>query len=569
MKNKKIFFLLISVSLTLSILYIMKYLVFSSHTMMHSPSMNHNLSELYYMTHGTTVPVQSSNSKYMEFRTTVHVPNSNDVELGNTVHLPNSNDVEPGTTVHVPNSNDVELGNTVHLPNSNDVEPGTTVHVPNSNDMEPGTTVHVPNSNDVEPGTTVHVANSNSKDIEHGSTLNVPTSSIFSDQRPSNPTIHNLSHVVINRDPGKAIHHIFSAYFDSRKLPGRPFIIMFGYFENKKKDSFYCKAVYEDGRTKCLGEVKQKPLKLHDEKSTTYTCKLNSYGTIPTHVILCERDKCEDCKNSKPIPVRNREKKDVTNGMGVCVEGPLNVEKISNEKIFDMVVQFLATVKVLGVQTVTIYNLNAEKEIVLQILELFPGLVDMVQWEKPAVWIHYRGQIVLLQDCLYRNMYRVKYLGFIDLDEMIFPVSTDNWNDMFKILEEKGQYASYYFSNNFFAEIPNAVVPVDEHSCPHLNIPPCFLRLERLPWYNRIDRSKVIARPNLISAMAVHGICPPLINGYQKMFWVPKSIGMMAHYRDHMLKDMIQGKPTRDNTAMKYKDLVMQEMKRVCFHTSI
>ena len=470
MKNKKIFFLLISMSLTLSILYIMEYIV-PSHTMMHSPSMNHNL------------------------------------------------------------------------------------------------TVHVPNSNDVESGT--NVANSNSKDIEHGSTLNIPTSSIFTDQRPSNPTIHNLSHVVINRDPSKATHHIFSAYYDSRKLPGRPFIIMFGYYQKKVKDSFYCKAVYEDKSTKCLGEVKITPIKLHLQRSIIYTCKLNPNGKIPTHVILCERDKCEDCKNSKPIPVRNREKKDVTDGMGVCVEGPLNVEKISNEKIFDMVVQFLATVKVLGVQTVTIYNLNAKKEIVLQILELFPGLVNIFQWEKPAVWIHYRGQIVLLQDCLYRNMYRVKYLGFFDLDEMIFPVSTDNWSDMLKILEKKGKYTSYYFSNNFFAEIPNAVVPVDEYSCPHLNIPKCFLRLGRLPWHDRIYRSKVITRPNLVSSMTVHGIDPTVISGYKQMFWVPKDIGMMAHYRDNMGKDMIQGEPTKDEMAMKYKDLVMQEMKRVCFHTFI
>ena len=418
----------------------------------------------------------------------------------------------------------------------------------------------------MRPGTT---ANLTLEDVEHCSTLKVPISNILADQRPSIPIIHNFSHVVINRDPGKATHHIFSAYYDSRKLPGRPIIIMFGYYQKKVKDSFYCKAVYEDKSTKCLGKVKITPIKLHLKMSIIYTCKLNPNGKIPTHVILCERDKCEDCKNSKPIPVRNREKKDVTDGMGVCVEGPLNVKEITNERIFDLVVQFLATVKVLGVQTVTIYNLNAKKEIVLQILELFPELVHAVQWEKPAVPLHYHGQDVLLQDCLYRNMYRVKYLGFLDLDEIIFPVSTNNWCDMLKILEKKGKYASYYFSNNFFAEIPNAVVPVDEYSCPHLSIPKCFLRFRRLPWHDRKSRSKVITRPNLVSSMTVHGINPIVIRGYKQMFWVPKDIGMMAHYRDNMEKFMIKGKPTKDEMAMKYKDLVMQEMKRVCFHTFI
>ena len=79
----------------------------------------------------------------------------------------------------------------------------------------------------------------------------------------------------------------------------------------------------------------------------------------------------------------------------------------------------------------------------------------------------------------------------------------------------------------------------------------------------------MIIRPNLVSSMTVHGIDPTVIRGYKQMFWVPKDIGMMAHYRDHLGKDMIQGEPTKDEMAMKYKDLVMQEMKRVCFNTFI
>ena len=69
-------------------------------------------------------------------------------------------------------------------------------------------------------------------------------------------------------------------------------------------------------------------------------------------------------------------------------------------------------------------------------------------------------------------MNRVKYLAFIDMDEIIFPVSTNTWMDMIKVLEKKGKYASYTFPNNFIAETPgNAPIMTSNQSCAYLNLP--------------------------------------------------------------------------------------------------
>ena len=42
----------------------------------------------------------------------------------------------------------------------------------------------------------------------------------------------------------------------------------------------------------------------------------------------------------------------------------------------------------------------------------------------------YYSESVSIADCLYRNMYRAKYLVFIDLDEIIIPQQHRNWMEM-------------------------------------------------------------------------------------------------------------------------------------------
>ena len=391
--------------------------------------------------------------------------------------------------------------------------------------------------------------------------VHVPTPNIPVKQKVLTSTIHNLTHVVIKT---KTVHHVFTAYYDSREFPNRPCIVLFGYTEHEKRDKIFCTAVYDDNSTVCLGEVIQS-LIFHDKISTIYTCRMNSTVKIPTHVQLCKRDKCEDCEHAKRIPVWNREPT-VRKSVGVCIQGPLHPsESATNQMLFDMMVEFLAMVKVLGVEIVTIYNTNVKHELLVKILKLYPELLDIVQWNKPVVNLYYHGQSMLLQDCLYRNMYRVKYLVFIDLDEMIFPVSTDNLLSMLEILEKEGRYASYKFPNNFFTT-NSSIVKVAKDSCPYQNLPRYFVRLQRLPSPNHSERTKVIVKPDLLSSLYIHGIGPPerVVHGYANTVYVNRSIGMMGHYRIQLTWDMIKGKPVEDRTAMKYKDLVIHELERLC-----
>ena len=489
----------------------------------------------------------------------VHFPTQTGVRPLHNIHKGSRDNyrLTGGTTVHVPNS---EKGS-VHGPNS-EMRHEHIQHF-NSTEMRPNKGIHVPNSK-MEPGTTVHMPPSNPADIGHGKTVDGISS--VNQTVAIIPVIHKLSNVVIH---SKDVHHIFSAYYDSRELPNRPCIVLFGFIEKErqdkeKQDNMFCTVVYEDNTTKCLGEVTQTLVHLHDKRAITYICRLHSTDEIPTHIILCAKDKCESCDHSKRIPVWNRDS-GVKESVGVCIEGPLYTSQwVTKETMFELILEFLAMVKVLGVKIVTIYNTNGKHELLMKILKLYPELVDMVQWNKPVARLHYHGQSMLLQDCLYRNMYRVKYLAFIDLDEMIFPVSSNNWIDMLQILEAmEGTYASYRFSNNFFAPDPSTTV--GKATCPYMKTPKYFVRLQRLPSPDPKERTKVIVKPDLLEAVGIHEIGPyKVVQGYSHTGFVPKSIGMMGHYRIHLTRDMIRGKPVEDRTAMKYKHLVMQELERVC-----
>ena len=380
--------------------------------------------------------------------------------------------------------------------------------------------------------------------------------------------IHNLSHIVLHIDHGKTIHHIYSAYYDSRQLSNRPAIVMFGYVEHRIRDQIHCKFIYKDNSTKCAGSLIHTPLIAPNVMPESYFCKMGSTDKIPTHVALSASGICGG-EWSTPIPVwnrKNRKKQDI----GVCVQGALFTGvAFTNEKIFNLIVGFLAMVKTLGAKIVTIYNANVRHELLEQILKLYPGFVDMIQWENLYDYksLHYGGQRVLLNDCLYRNMKRVRYLAFIDLDEVIYPVSTNYWMDMLQILDKKGKYASYTFPNNFMAEVPpNASISNDSYSCPYMNLPKYFVRLQRLPWpeFKQNTKMKMIVKPEALTALCIHDICKPTVGGYSTTYRVPQSIGIMAHYRVPVPWWYIYGKGVEDRTAMKYEEQVMQEMNRVC-----
>ncbi len=282
--------------------------------------------------------------------------------------------------------------------------------------------------------------------------------------------VQNLSHVILN----SGSHHFFSAYYDSRtSLPYRPAVVLLGYVRKHTKVFFAFE--YEDNTTKCFpNEVVQTSLIAPNVAPEMYLCQFKpESGRIPVSVMLSSNSKCDMTTFSNPIPVRNREQDTPQEDVGVCVHGPLYNLKTNQFDFFQLIVEFLAMVKTLGAKIVTMYSYNLDHEMLEEVLKLYPGFVDIVQWIDLNNTLHYYGQRILLNDCMYRNMYRVNYLTMFDFDEIIYPVGTNDWPSMIKSFP--GDYASYTFSNNFMQmESDNASLTEDRKLCDGLRLPKYF-----------------------------------------------------------------------------------------------
>jgi hypothetical protein len=376
--------------------------------------------------------------------------------------------------------------------------------------------------------------------------------------------VQNLSNVVIDIGPDKDIHHIYSAYYDDRPLPYRPAVLMLGYIQKKGPYTLYCNFKYDDNSTRCLNRsVSLAPLLAGKVPPETYFCKINSGDGVPSHVMLSTHSECDEKKWSSPIPILNQ-KKTKLQEVGVCVEGTMWTADGDNEKMFKLVLEFLSMVKVLGASIVTIYSTTVDQIILQKILWLYPGFVEIYNWEDLENVVHYHGQTVLINDCIYRNMNKVRHVVLMDLDEMIYPVAQSTWPEMLTELEKVGKYASYTFSNNFMKESHRTTSWSIGNKCStELKSMKYFERLERLPQpdIKKNKRMKMILKPSAVSATSVHFLGKKPVLGYERTYWVPDNVGFMAHYRKTIPQ---HGKGVEDRTALRYKDPVLQEMNRLC-----
>ncbi|KAK1802536.1 hypothetical protein P4O66_004192 [Electrophorus voltai] len=111
---------------------------------------------------------------------------------------------------------------------------------------------------------------------------------------------------------------------------------------------------------------------------------------------------------------------------------------------YNNVLQFVQTVemyKLLGVQHIVIYNMSCGPDLE-KLLQHYKreGIVEIVSWPidkflNPSKgWnfvehggdLHYYGQLVTLNECIYRNMYQSKYVLLNDIDEIIMPYKHAN-----------------------------------------------------------------------------------------------------------------------------------------------
>uniref|UniRef100_A0A8C5PF33 Glycosyltransferase family 92 protein n=1 Tax=Leptobrachium leishanense TaxID=445787 RepID=A0A8C5PF33_9ANUR len=135
-------------------------------------------------------------------------------------------------------------------------------------------------------------------------------------------------------------------------------------------------------------------------------------------------------------------------------------------------IQSLEMYKLLGAGRVTLYlnqcHQNLEKVLRYYVEE---GILEVIPWpidrflQTSTAWqysmnsssqVGYYGQTATLNDCLYRNMYRSKFVFLNDIDEIILPVMHHDWPSLMESLQERYPETSVFsFMNHVFPSLPN------------------------------------------------------------------------------------------------------------------
>lgn len=205
-----------------------------------------------------------------------------------------------------------------------------------------------------------------------------------------------------------------------------------------------------------------------------------------------------------------------------------------------MLVDWVELNKELGAEIITVYFQDV-REPMYNILKPYikSGLVEVLDWsmKKPTIeeYTFCFGQSAVINECIWRNMYRVKYLGLFDIDEFIVPgLNYRRCPEMLQYLEKLKKTvpaSAYHFRNTYWFE-DNVTVPEAKNIkvCSKMRLPRYFKRTQRATHPEKYGSDKLIVKPKAVNSVQVHYVVDRQ-KGYGPEYIVPNDVGLSHHYR--------------------------------------
>uniref|UniRef100_A0A3B3WW15 Glycosyltransferase family 92 protein n=1 Tax=Poecilia mexicana TaxID=48701 RepID=A0A3B3WW15_9TELE len=272
-------------------------------------------------------------------------------------------------------------------------------------------------------------------------------------------------------------------------------------------------------------------------------CLIPSSCDTPSHVAVASAGFKEE-HQPEFLEVKNENKK---------TESFIHTFTVCLSTMFDFnnVLQFVQSLEMfqfLGVSKVFVYKTSCSAK-TQRVLNYYTrkGILEVIPWSMSGFlnvsrgWLpshgpgdlHYFGQIAALNDCLYRNMYRSKYVALHDMDELILPQTVKTWTELLPLLESKyTQNKCYMFENNVF---PNNVTlprggtePARWRGVPGVDVL-AHLHQEPVSKDHVYEKFKIIVNPRLVSSVSVHGVLKS--HSLDGCAWVDRNIARMYHTR--------------------------------------
>ena len=382
--------------------------------------------------------------------------------------------------------------------------------------------------------------------------------------------------------------YVFTAYMDDRRRSSVVITVMG--FGEKSESPLYGTLVLRNGTKIPLGKYRERrilnPYGLYNRKrlgpyAYLWPFQPGIFAASCLKSIIMKQSTLTTGTIQKEIaitfPVKTRKL------FGVCIDSPL-FGSIKARTI----IENIEINKALGAEwfTIYIYTINRTS---MQVLYDYAndGTVEAVQkWGKglPVDSVYYFGQTLSINDCAYRNMYRVKYLVYTDLDEFVVPKKSIGWLDMMKEIDSF-KYGTYLFRNAFFFQSTNKN-GLEKRAASVQSTPnvwcggklPKFLTFVVRSWnvYSPRLRSKYLIKPVHPSIVGVHHVFQQLkyergLILQTKTYAVPEDVALLHHYRTFLQGELPAGEYSSnhynipDDSALVYKENIVVELeKRVC-----
>ncbi|KPP57218.1 hypothetical protein Z043_125081, partial [Scleropages formosus] len=208
---------------------------------------------------------------------------------------------------------------------------------------------------------------------------------------------------------------------------------------------------------------------------------------------------------------------------------------------YNNVLQFVQTIemyKILGIEKVYIYNTSCGPDL-QKVLQYYKeeGTVEVEPWpidqflvsskgwkfpeRKPD--LHNYGQLTTLNDCIYKNMYRSRYILLNDIEEIIVPYQHATLGLLIENLQRQNPSVSVFLIENHI--FPKTVFDTNgTFSLPQWKKVPGVNILEHI--YREPDRdyvfnpTKMIVNPREIVRTSVHSV----LKNYGDTLSVPSDI---------------------------------------------
>ena len=368
------------------------------------------------------------------------------------------------------------------------------------------------------------------------------------------------------------------AYIDDRANVHRdPVVVLIGFKESRAEKvrngyRWFCHITYSKNVTPvCTGLANIDQLEYQFANShgwslpSFFICPLKR-SLVDDHplAVALSVNSCDSKLHSHLIPITSTSQPLKT--VGICLHKALF--GLTDPQL---IIQFIEAHKFFGVSLFTIY-IQEVSDGVRDILYSYSqeGIVDVVEWRiNITMDVRDYGQVGLIHDCLYRNKNRVKFLGFLDIDELFVPKNPRK--HLAEVLEQadKPHFGSFRFSHVFMHNSSYNSSLLELVQCPKVHVPVYFRRYKRSNYddsvgiYDKLgSKTKIFVKPNAIIRMGRHSMRLRPIHKFApgfSEFPIPGHMGLLFHYRH-----IIQGKYERRPLV---KDLTMSEFRTTLMDT--